>query len=118
MSTDHAARLAAAATRLERAHAARDQAIIDARAAGMKGTAIAAAVGLTRQQVGRIVAAERGATIADLARDFDLQPHEVIASLDLGDGNHDDTEIDSLDGWTEAEAREVLTLMAGEADRE
>lgn len=118
MSVDHAARLAATARKLERAHAARDQAIIAARAAGMKGTAIAAAVGLTRQQVGRIVAAERGATIAHLARDFDLQPHEVIASLDLDDGIHDDTEIDSLDGWTEAEARDVLTQMAEQADRE
>lgn len=55
--TDHEKKLTAAAAKLEQAHAARDQAILDAHTAGIKGTAIAAAVKLSRMQVHRIVTA-------------------------------------------------------------
>lgn len=52
--------VAKAADRLDRAHADRDQAIIDARAADATVVAIAAAARLSRSQVHRILAAARG----------------------------------------------------------
>lgn len=57
MSADHADLLRRAAEELERAHAARDQAVRDAAAVGMPKTAIADAVGLSRMQVHRIIGA-------------------------------------------------------------
>ncbi len=51
-------------------------------------------------------------TIQSLATEFDIQPHEVRASLDLGDQGTDADSIDAFDGWTEAEARDVLATMA------
>ncbi|MDR6867702.1 hypothetical protein J2Y69_002306 [Microbacterium resistens] len=55
------------------------------------------------------------ATIQTLAAEFDIQAHEVRASLDLGDAHTDQTPIDNFDGWTESEAREVLTTLAEQA---
>lgn len=55
--TDHTKQLTNAAEQLKTAHAARDQAILDAHAAGMQSAAIAAAVELSRMQVHRIVKA-------------------------------------------------------------
>jgi hypothetical protein len=52
------------------------------------------------------------ATIRTLAADYDLQPHEVAASLDLG---ADYAETAELDATTEVEYREGLDLMAGES---
>ena len=54
------------------------------------------------------------ATIAQLATDFNMEAYAVIAALDLPEVT-DDTEIGSIDGWTEAEAREVLTILAQQA---
>jgi hypothetical protein len=55
-------------------------------------------------------------TIAALATAFDIEQHEVLASLDITDqAVTGDTDIDSIDGWTEAEAREVLTTLAEQA---
>ncbi|QAB17141.1 hypothetical protein Leucomu_13245 [Leucobacter muris] len=59
--TNHARALTAAADRLEQAHAARDAAILDAHAAKIPQTAIAAAVRLSRMQVSRIIAAASAA---------------------------------------------------------
>lgn len=58
---DHTKALQDAAAKLEQAHAARDTAILAAHAAGMGPTAIAAAVGLTRVHVSRIVNAPKKA---------------------------------------------------------
>ncbi|MBK0422615.1 hypothetical protein JD292_11085 [Leucobacter sp. CSA2] len=55
MSIDHEQELTRAAIRLETARAKRDQAILDAHAAGTKVTAIAAAVHLSRMHVHRIL---------------------------------------------------------------
>ena len=55
--TDHAKALTKAADALERAHAERDAAIIAAHNAGMKPTAIANAVRMSRMQVHRIITA-------------------------------------------------------------
>lgn len=55
-------------------------------------------------------------TITDLAREFDMEPHAVRAALDLGDTLTDGTPIDEFDGWTEAEAREVLAMLATQAE--
>lgn len=63
MSDMHAA-LERAATALETAHAQRDRAVLEAHAAGMGGTAIAAAVRLSRMQVHRIIVAEERRTTA------------------------------------------------------
>lgn len=60
--TDHSKQLAKAAERLERAHADRDAAIIAAHEAGLKPTAIARAVGLSRMQVHRIIAGRADST--------------------------------------------------------
>lgn len=54
-------------------------------------------------------------TISTLANEFGIQAHEVRATLDLGDAHDDHTSIDEFDGWTEAEAREVLALAATQA---
>ena len=55
-------------------------------------------------------------TIAQLAIDFDIEQHEVLAALGIDDQTvAGDTTIDSIDGWTEAEAREVLTILAQQA---
>ncbi|AUG28719.1 hypothetical protein [Microbacterium hominis] len=55
-------------------------------------------------------------TIAALASEYDMQPYAVAAALDLpGDMIADDSEIDSFAGWTEAEAREALDLLAQQA---
>lgn len=48
-------------------------------------------------------------TIISLAREFDIEPHEVAASLDLG---RDYDDLAELDETTAAEYREVLTIMA------
>ena len=48
-------------------------------------------------------------TIAQLANNYSIQPHEVIASLDLPRGTTDDTEVNA------DFANEVLTLMADHA---
>lgn len=55
VAVDHGKQLAKAAAALETAHAQRDQAIIDAAAAGMNQTAISRAVGMSRMQVYRII---------------------------------------------------------------
>lgn len=55
MSADFERRLRRAATALETAHTARDQAILDASAAGMTQVEVAAAVGLSRVHVYRIL---------------------------------------------------------------
>lgn len=51
-------------------------------------------------------------TIQTLATEFDIQAHEVRASLDLGDHGTDADAIDTFDGWTADEAREVLATLA------
>ncbi len=55
--TDHAKALTKAADALDRAHTARDEAILAAHKAGMKPTAIANAVRMSRMQVHRIITA-------------------------------------------------------------
>lgn len=55
--TDHLKMLEKAAEKLESAHMARDQAIIDAHNAGTNMTAIANSVRLSRMQVHRIIKA-------------------------------------------------------------
>lgn len=57
--TDHIQALIAAADQLDQAHAARDQAVIDAHAAQVKPAHIAKAVRLSRTHVYRIINAER-----------------------------------------------------------
>lgn len=51
-------------------------------------------------------------TIQTLATEFDIQPHEVRASLDLGDHGSDTDAIDTFGDWTETDAREVLAVLA------
>lgn len=57
--TDHIKLLTTAADKLEAAHTARDQAIVDAHTAGTPVTAIANAVRLSRMQVHRIINAQK-----------------------------------------------------------
>ncbi|MGI6878856.1 hypothetical protein [Microbacterium sp. gxy059] len=55
-------------------------------------------------------------TIQSLAAEFNIEQHEVLAGLDITDqAVTGTTEIDSIDGWTEDEAREVLTTLAQQA---
>lgn len=53
--------------------------------------------------------------IGELAREFGLETHEALASLDItGTATPDDTPLPAL-GWTTAEAYEVLALMERQA---
>ena len=51
-------------------------------------------------------------TIAALAAEFDMEPYGVAAALDL---SADLADADEITEYTEAEAREILTLMAAQA---
>ena len=58
---------------------------------------------------------DMNATISTLAAEFNLEAHEVLASLDITGDYADSTPINEIDGWTEDEAREVLTILAEQA---
>lgn len=50
-------------------------------------------------------------TILELAREYDAQPHEIAAALDLKNYPHNE----DITEYTEAEAREILDLCAATA---
>ncbi len=53
-------------------------------------------------------------TIAALATEYRIEAHEVLAGLDITGPTADTADIEST-SWTEAEAREVLDLLAEQA---
>lgn len=54
------------------------------------------------------------ATIQTLGTEYGMEPHEVAAALDLGTDYRENAELDEA---TEVDYREVLEIMAEQAER-